>query len=161
MKNTAGCRRAAGYRPENAKGSRPVKRFAALLFALAVLAACTAGEKKNPETGKAEAAEPAAESGTPAGTGMPAESALPARVFEAPASIPAEIIAGINRSKPDFLAEKGESLAAKAEIACRKAIRRRAEEGEKRGTGPPFPSRWELFADKVRLTFCTQFRRSG
>ena len=115
MKNTAGCRRAAGYRPENAKGSRPVKRFAALLFALAVLAACTAGEKKNPETGKAETAEPAAESGTPAGTGMPAESALPARVFEAPASIPAEIIAGINRSKPDFLADLHTLLASEQE----------------------------------------------
>ena len=66
-----------------------------------------------------------------------------------------------SRTKLDFLAEKGGSLAAKAEIACRKTIRQRAEEGEKPGTGPPFPSRWELFADKVRLTFCTQFRRSG
>lgn len=115
MKHTAGCRRAAGYRPESAKGNRPVKRFAALLFALAVLAACTAGEKKNPETGMAETAEPAAESGTQAGTGMPAESALPARVFEAPASIPAEIIAGINRSKPDFLADLHTLLASEQE----------------------------------------------
>lgn len=66
-----------------------------------------------------------------------------------------------SRTKPDFLAEKGGTLAAKAEIACRKAIRQRAEERKKRGTRPPFPSRRELFADKVRLTFCTQFRRSG
>lgn len=38
-----------------------------------------------------------------------------------------------SRTKPDFLAEKGGTLAAKAEIACRKAIRQRAEERKKTG----------------------------
>ena len=61
------------------------------------------------------------------------------------------------RQKRNFFAERNFLLAAKTQISCRKEIFGSVENGEKRGFGRLFPSKWRPSACKTPLSFCNPF----
>lgn len=79
---------------------KSIKAQAAALLAVAFLASCTAKEN-----GAGSAASGDASSENAAASAEESFSVQPAKVFEAPASIPREIIAAINADKESFLQE--------------------------------------------------------